>query len=196
MSASIERFLVAIHPKDRARADETVQNSFRERSQYYVEIRTLWSAGTIRWIVSRGRTVCDEAGEPTSMMGIAADITDRKAVEDQLRISEGRLRLAMEAAGLGTWDEDLHSRQSVWNEQAFRIFDYEPQTATVTPDRWLSCVLPEDRARVSEAYAKKLLPTIPCMSMSIGSCARMALYVGLRRMAEFSSMPRDRHAAS
>jgi PAS domain S-box-containing protein len=71
-----------------------------------------------------------------------------------LRISEGRLRLAMEAAGLGTWDEDLHSRQSVWNEQAFRIFDYEPQTTTVTPDRWLSCVLPEDRARVSEAYAK------------------------------------------
>ena len=45
--------------------------------------------GTVKWIMSRGKTLFDANGQATRMVGIKVDITARKQAELQLK-EQGR----------------------------------------------------------------------------------------------------------
>lgn len=51
---------------------------------FAVEIRVLWPDGSIHWIASHGRVRYDSDGIPARMMGVSADITERKQKEAKL----------------------------------------------------------------------------------------------------------------
>jgi len=65
--------------------------------------------------------VMDAHGSPALAFGVALDLTDRVRTEEQLRLSEERLRLAQEAAGIGTFDFDLLTGKRVWSKRALEI---------------------------------------------------------------------------
>jgi transcriptional regulator with GAF, ATPase, and Fis domain len=50
-----------------------------------VEFRIVTPDGSVRWVVSRGRVSAGPSGEPSRLMGITADITERKELEERLR---------------------------------------------------------------------------------------------------------------
>jgi PAS domain-containing protein len=75
---------------------------------------------------------------------------------DALGASEARSRLAIEATGLGTWDEDMRTRQTTWNEHAYRIFGFRPGRDTMTSATWRERVHPDDWPQVAEAYRTAL----------------------------------------
>ena len=79
-----EKFLGALHPEDRARAEDTVQSALQNGSEYRIELRSVWPDGSVHWALSLGRAYYDAAGEPTRMEGIALDITERKKIEQNL----------------------------------------------------------------------------------------------------------------
>ena len=56
-----------------------------------VQFRVVFQDGRIRWIHSRGRTVCDEFGRPRRLVGVKVDITDRKAAEQRLQEQQRNL---------------------------------------------------------------------------------------------------------
>jgi PAS domain S-box-containing protein len=89
---SYARFLRAVHPEDRARVKEGVKRAIDAHADYDIDIRTLWPDGTLHWVTSRGRAYYDDAGQPIRMLGIAADITERKRAEEALRESEAKFR--------------------------------------------------------------------------------------------------------
>ena len=76
-------FLSALHPDDRERIDAAVSEAIRQGKDYDVEMRTIWPDGSLHWIASRGR-VYFEGGEPSRMVGVAFDITERKQAEEQM----------------------------------------------------------------------------------------------------------------
>lgn len=51
-----ETFLGALHPEDRARADDAVRGALQNGAEYRVECRTIWPDGSEHWAVSLGRT--------------------------------------------------------------------------------------------------------------------------------------------
>ncbi|MBU7585417.1 MAG: PAS domain S-box protein [Nostoc sp. TH1S01] len=75
-----------IHPED-------VTNVFAELSQilqqesYSLEYRFLHKNGTYRWVSDQGKLVRDDAGNPVEMVGYLADITQRKQLEQELRVA-------------------------------------------------------------------------------------------------------------
>ncbi len=92
-----------IHPLDRDRVLETLLQSYDPggAGEYEAEHRIVRPDGTVRWVLSRGRT--QFAGEgaaryPVRVSGVVIDTTTRHQVEEALRDSEERLRLAAEAA--------------------------------------------------------------------------------------------------
>ena len=67
--------------------------------------------------------------------------------EAALRESESRLRLAQQAARVGTWEWDLRSNASVWSEMIWKLLGLEPNDEPVTLDRFIDFIHPEDRER-------------------------------------------------
>lgn len=79
------------------------------------------------------------------------DVTEARAAAARIAESEARLRMAVEATGLGTWDEDLVTGAEVWNERAYAILGLPPAAQRITPETWRTLVHPEDLPRVTAA---------------------------------------------
>jgi PAS domain S-box-containing protein len=61
---------------------------------------------------------------------------------------DARLQLAIEEAGLATWDTDLVAGESIWSPNHFRLFGYPVDpTGRATLDMWASRLHPADRQR-------------------------------------------------
>jgi PAS domain S-box-containing protein len=80
-----EAYVDRIHPDDRDWVRETVRHSVETATGHQFEHRVVWPDGTVRWVEGRGRVVHDEAGNVLGMVGITADITERKREEDTQR---------------------------------------------------------------------------------------------------------------
>ena len=65
------------------------------RALYDVEYRTVGREdGIVRWVAAKGRGIFDERGECVRVLGTAIDITQRRAMQELLRLNEERLRTA------------------------------------------------------------------------------------------------------
>ncbi len=91
-----ESWLEAIHPEDRDRIIAVYATSLREKRDLDEEYRIIQPDGSERWVGVRSSFVFDEAGEPTSIAGIAEDITERKISEAELHRQARRRQLFAE----------------------------------------------------------------------------------------------------
>jgi PAS domain S-box len=77
-----------------------------------------------------------------------------KTRTNELRRSEDRLRIALEAADLGTWDMDLATGIAVHSLRNDQIFGYQELQPEWTFEIAARHVLPEDRTIIQEAHAR------------------------------------------
>ncbi|MBD2776309.1 response regulator [Iningainema tapete] len=75
---------------------------------------------------------------------------------EQLQLSEERLRLALEAAYLGTWDWNVLTGEIVWSENHERLFGVLPGSFGGTYEAFLACLHPDDKERVAHAITSAL----------------------------------------
>ena len=79
-----QRFMESIHPEDRDRALATIVTAREPGSPSDHEYRIIKPDGAVRWIHDRGYPVRDDQGRLILYTGVATDITERKALEQQL----------------------------------------------------------------------------------------------------------------
>jgi PAS domain S-box-containing protein len=90
----------------------------------------------------------DAAGTVTGAVVVAEDMTEIREAEAEAAASEQRLRLAHDAAQLGSWHWDMASGVTVWDEQLEAIYGMPPGGFDGTFDAWVATLHPEDRDRV------------------------------------------------
>jgi PAS domain S-box-containing protein len=83
-----EMFWQRVHPDDRSRLYEEVQEALRQKRNYRVAFRILSADGTIKYLESSGGPA---DGELLERMGTFVDVTERKHAERALRESEAHL---------------------------------------------------------------------------------------------------------
>lgn len=81
---SYEAWLRTVHSEDRPAIEQVVQEAASRGNELSAEWRSLGLDGPIRWLMARGRPVCDENGKPLRYIGIVVDITERKKAEEAL----------------------------------------------------------------------------------------------------------------
>jgi len=133
-----------VHPDDRARIVQQVNESFETGAPTEEEWRVIWPDGSLHWIAGRWQVFKDPSGEPLHMIGINIDITDRKNIEETLRKSEERYRLATKATNDAIWDVDLKTNTVSWNETYAALYGRPPDTSG-SWQWWIDNIHPEDR---------------------------------------------------
>jgi PAS domain S-box-containing protein len=82
-----ETWPAALHPEDRQKAVDALDRSVEERRPFDYEYRIVRAdTGETRWLSGRAAIIFDAEDKPWRFVGGNIDITDRKAVEEALRI--------------------------------------------------------------------------------------------------------------
>lgn len=84
---TMEKGLEIIHPADREMASQKIQLAVESRTPYSFEKRIVRPDGTIRWVHTQGEVQTDTDGNPKFLGGSFLDVTDRRDIEEKLRIS-------------------------------------------------------------------------------------------------------------
>lgn len=112
-------FLSYVHPEDRNRISDAVEVARENRIGYAEECRLVRQDGNLRWVVSRGRFEYEENGEAKRMIGLAVDITERKQIEEALRISEEKFSKAFRESPLSISITDAKDHRYIEVNETF-----------------------------------------------------------------------------
>jgi PAS domain S-box-containing protein len=134
-----------VHPDDRQRAVERVTESLETGEPVEEEWRVIWPDGSIHWLAGRWQVFKNGLGNPVRLMGVNIDVTDRMQMEEALRRSEERLRLAIKATNDAIWDIDLKTG-TVSRNDTYSMLYGSSETAD-SWQFWIDRIHPEDRAR-------------------------------------------------
>ncbi|GAA6619208.1 GAF domain-containing protein [Scytonema sp. NUACC26] len=91
---SYEVWVKSVHPDDIVQAETALQQAMLEKKEYYHEYRTLWADASIHWTEARGQFSYNAEGQPTRMIGVLIDITERKQAEQEREQLLERERIA------------------------------------------------------------------------------------------------------
>jgi PAS domain S-box-containing protein len=138
------------HPDDRAADELWFEPMLDGRLEAYtLEKRYLRQDGQPVWAQLTVSLVRDASGRPIHFVAQFQDVMARRAAEADLRASEGRLRLALEAGHMGTFDWDIGTGRIVWSKAHYELFGYDGSDPFPVEFRHFSDrVHPDDRARV------------------------------------------------
>ena len=105
--------------------------------------------------------VHDREGRLLGFARRVRDLTQNKDVEEMLRRNQDALEVALEAAGLGTWEHDLSTGETAMDSRAKALFGIG---ADETPSRarWLDAIHPDDRQAASERWERSMAERQAC----------------------------------
>jgi PAS domain S-box-containing protein len=104
---TLEAMLDLIHSHDRESVRKALLHAVARREPYNGEFRVVLPDGSVRWLYSQARTLCDPTGETVRVVGTTLDVTDCKASEKGLRENEWKLARLMESNIVGMVETDL-----------------------------------------------------------------------------------------
>ncbi|GAA4867970.1 hybrid sensor histidine kinase/response regulator [Luteimonas vadosa] len=100
----------------------------------------------------------DADGKVVGLIGSSVDITDRKQMENALRLSEQRSALALDVAQLGTWNWDPRTGDVQMDARCRQIVGVAPGQEVLGLDVLSQRIHPEDWPRVKHALEGALAP--------------------------------------
>ena len=101
-----EHFFRTIHPEDRDRIHQDVQQALQSGEELRCDYRIILPDGNTRWIGARGQRHLKSNGGPDRLLGLSLDITERKALELQLSESQALLASLVNSTSDLIWSVD------------------------------------------------------------------------------------------
>jgi diguanylate cyclase (GGDEF)-like protein/PAS domain S-box-containing protein len=100
LEASFEGYLGLVHPEDRQRVRQRIEDALDHRRPFTFEHRIVRPDGGVRVTHCQGHVLLDR-GRAVRMVGTALDVTDRRRAEDSLREWQQRFAGAFKNAPIG-----------------------------------------------------------------------------------------------
>jgi len=119
-----QQILDTVHPDDRALFIGSVDQLTPQNSTSQISYRVLQPDGPAVWLEKSARGFFDERGKLLRMIGMVANITERKWAEQAQRESEDKLRLLLDSTAEAIYGIDLEYRCTFCNLACLRALGY------------------------------------------------------------------------
>ena len=147
--AKEEEFFSYVHPEDLKMIKENWEAAIATGGRFEYTFRYL-KDGIEKQLKSRG-IVTKEDGKRKYVRGTLRDITQTSELIRLLTESEHLHKEAQKLTHLGNWSWDTGSNSIQWSDEMYRIYGLEPQSETITFERFIGLIHPDSReARISE----------------------------------------------
>ena len=140
-----------IHPSDRQRVAQLIQQALKTGQPTEGEWRAIWPDDSVHWIVSRWQVLMDDSGEPLRVVGVNLDITERKRAEEAINESEQRFRLVADTAPVMIWMSGLDKRPTYFNRP---WLEFTGRSESDLQDGFAALVHPNDYQKCHEVYCR------------------------------------------
>jgi two-component system CheB/CheR fusion protein len=104
--------------------------------------------GKRRWMETHAAPLRDGSRKVYALLAVSRDITERKRIEDALRGSEERLKMALSASRMGVWEWDIESTGVFWSPECYDLVGQEISGGTF--ESFTKLLHPEDAAGLME----------------------------------------------
>lgn len=124
-----------IHPDDRERVWEEIQQALEEDRPYQLKYRIRTATGTEKWLWEQGRAVQFPGDRFLTLQGYIADISEQRRAERALFESENQLRTMFESAAIGIALVDLDGQVFKCNAAFEKMLGYSQREIQNIPFR-------------------------------------------------------------
>ncbi len=153
----LQRF---VHAADRDRVRKAVVDMARGVvHEFDIDFRLHRPSGELRHVRFHARA--DKPGEQTVFEGVMIDETEARAAERALRTANERAALAVRGTGLGTWEIDLRSGITHWDEQMWHLRGLAPRATPLNEHERRELTHPDDRTGVDAKLAQAVADAGP-----------------------------------
>ena len=136
---------IALEDRDRALSNAT--HRFQGVTLAPLEYRGLRKDGSSFDIEVNRNFIQGDDGQPTSVVFVARDITNRKQAEKELIEYSQRLSLATTSGKLAIWDWNVKDNIMLWDNRMFELYGINRDTFHSNIEAWISSLHPEDKQR-------------------------------------------------
>jgi PAS domain S-box-containing protein len=110
------QFVAHIHPDDRETYLSPKTRLTPENPNYRIDYRLLHPNGNVIWLEANGRVFFDGKGRSLRIIGLVADVTERKQAEAALRETEARFRLVADTTPALIWMSGMDKLCTFFNK--------------------------------------------------------------------------------
>jgi PAS domain S-box-containing protein len=153
---TLDQFLHFLHPADRASVAEAARRAIEEGAPYETEYRITRPDGKTRWILSKGIALFDGAGRPTRLVGVRADITERRLGHAALSEWKSRYEAAVLSSNQVLYDWDPRTNDVTYGGDTEGILGYSKEEMQGGLSGWVKKLHPDDRAAFDQEIARVL----------------------------------------
>lgn len=143
-----------MHPEDRMRLADLHAEMRNGRDDYAFEYRTTLPDGTERWIYARGKVLTRDKNGPTRIVGVSADVTQRKQQQIQQDYNEAQFRVLADSLPQLVWIADAQGRVTYYN--ARRQVYFQNDQLDAGNRQWQPLLHADDLAHTMEAWQKAM----------------------------------------
>jgi PAS domain-containing protein len=116
-----QAFLDNVHPDDRAVMEDALDSAVRAQRPCKIDLRMAGPDSSVRTVHAQIEVTQDHSGKLVLLQGTVQDVTEQKAAEEEIRVSECRYRRLFETAQDGILILDAETAQIVDACSSFSI---------------------------------------------------------------------------
>src|SRR5215471_2698297 len=152
-----QQMLARVHADDRETVTASVSALCPAQPYLKITYRVVRPDGTVIWVERNSRADFDAQGRMLRVVGMVADITERKQAEEALRVSEQRLRLAQQAGRIGSFERDVRTGRVTWSEGLESLYGLPPGSVHGQTTAFFNDLIhPDDRERTAHLIQQAL----------------------------------------